>query len=926
MKVRRVSEPKGFQRATAEAALETLKCRDGPRRFLVADEVGLGKTVVARTIIHQMMKGRKTPLVVFYIASNLNIAHQNRAKLLELLPTEEEQKQAAAQADRLTLAANGEKRPTHERLHLYTLTPDTSVPLYRRRGGFGRLEERALIFRLLRGRFPSLDTRKFSRLCRGGQARESSWNWALQQHEQIDQVCELQDEFLTALASDEQLNLPRADAESIVAAASNVRPSRLMGSLRTALAVAVLKKVKPDLVIFDEFQRFRELLIAPDVNPDPVTRVLRGGVRRDDPALLLLSATPYRPYSSRQDEAAGLSHHQDFFQLIRFLYGSEAKKPEHIEEAFREFGTLMLSKETPDFTRLAAIRDDIEKRLRPVLSRTERPSETASPSSEDHPLSELLPEDLRLFKHWVSRLQEADNEERGKVDLMSFSVPYWLSIPLPIQMMGPGYVAWRRAERGRRRREEPILRFSQREHLETPKIWPHPQLRVLSQKIATTRRLALPWVAPSLPWWDLQGQWATLDVSNREHECSAPEARGGKLLIFTRFKAVPPALASLLSFELESSFSHRLRTYVRAGKLNPLQFKEDRPTLPAIFFPSPTLIAFIDPRRDNPAGLVEVRNSMRRQVGHLLRNELGVRVKKSGKRRPLWKLLAALEYQREQSIPDGGLPSWWELQYHWRQAAAGQEEAMKEVLKKWHRVAEAGLDYVTSGEVAELADFALSGPGVVLGRSLYRFDQDCIKEDHYGSVLQASWNGLRPYLNRGIFQAVLSRRKQSYTDAILEAVVAGNLESVLDEHLWIADKLNADAIARFARDLPKVLGLIEGRHRLHEPGRDEGFSLRCHVAMPFADAKVENQTGGQDRLRTDDLRQSFNTPFWPHVLATTSLGQEGLDFHVWCRQLLHWDLCPSPLDLEQREGRIQRFGGLSVRTALAGQFRDDALR
>jgi hypothetical protein len=62
-------------------------------------------------------------------------------------------------------------------------------------------------------------------------------------------------------------------------------------------------------------------------------------------------------------------------------------------------------------------------------------------------------------------------------------------------------------------------------------------------------------------------------------------------------------------------------------------------------------------------------------------------------------------------------------------------------------------------------------------------------------------------------------------------------------------------------------------------------------------------------------------PNHTHVLATTSVGQEGLDFHVWCRQLLHWDLCPSPLDLEQREGRIQRFGGLSVRSALAERLR-----
>ena len=31
---------------------------------------------------------------------------------------------------------------------------------------------------------------------------------------------------------------------------------------------------------------------------------------------------------------------------------------------------------------------------------------------------------------------------------------------------------------------------------------------------------------------------------------------------------------------------------------------------------------------------------------------------------------------------------------------------------------------------------------------------------------------------------------------------------------------------------------------------------------------------------------------------------------------MHWDLCPSPIELEQREGRIQRFAGLAVRRRL----------
>src|SRR5205823_1226357 len=165
----------------------------GPRRFLVADEVGLGKTVVARTIIQELIKRRRRPLVAFYVSSNLNIAHQNRGKLLELLPTEEEQEAASAAADRLTLAANPKYRPGHDKLHLYTLTPGTSVPMYRRRGGFGRLEERALIFRLLKGRFPTLDTDWFSKKCKGNQAHDSSWNNALSLHEDLKGVRDLQD-------------------------------------------------------------------------------------------------------------------------------------------------------------------------------------------------------------------------------------------------------------------------------------------------------------------------------------------------------------------------------------------------------------------------------------------------------------------------------------------------------------------------------------------------------------------------------------------------------------------------------------------------------------------------------------------------------------------------------------------------------------
>ena len=89
--------------------------------------------------------------------------------------------------------------------------------------------------------------------------------------------------------------------------------------------------------------------------------------------------------------------------------------------------------------------------------------------------------------------------------------------------------------------------------------------------------------------------------------------------------------------------------------------------------------------------------------------------------------------------------------------------------------------------------------------------------------------------------------------------------------------------------------------------------------MPFGLTPDKDERRDEDgaETRPDALRHAFNSPFRPFVLATTSIGQEGLDFHVYCDRLVHWDLPASPVDLEQRDGRINRYGGLAIRKALA---------
>jgi hypothetical protein len=92
--------------------------------------------------------------------------------------------------------------------------------------------------------------------------------------------------------------------------------------------------------------------------------------------------------------------------------------------------------------------------------------------------------------------------------------------------------------------------------------------------------------------------------------------------------------------------------------------------------------------------------------------------------------------------------------------------------------------------------------------------------------------------------------------------------------------------------------------------------IRCRYALRFGD----DRNVDDERTRGVDVRIAFNSPFRPFVLATTSIGQEGLDFHQYCHRVVHWNLPSNPVDLEQREGRVHRYKGHVIRRNLALRY------
>lgn len=101
---------------------------------------------------------------------------------------------------------------------------------------------------------------------------------------------------------------------------------------------------------------------------------------------------------------------------------------------------------------------------------------------------------------------------------------------------------------------------------------------------------------------------------------------------------------------------------------------------------------------------------------------------------------------------------------------------------------------------------------------------------------------------------------------------------------------------------------------LQRKNADRTVRWESHLANHLG-AKVDS---GHEN-RPSEIRSAFNSPFAPFVLATTSVGEEGLDFHRYCRREIHWDPPATGSSLAQRIGRIVRYRGLLQRRALAAE-------
>ncbi|MCY4623338.1 MAG: hypothetical protein OXD34_16180, partial [bacterium] len=562
-----LADLKDFQRRTAEWAFERMYADDDPAlRFLVADEVGLGKTHVAKGVIAQVIDylgrtGDERHDIV-YVCSNAAIARQNLRKLAPkgIDPT-------LVPVDRLTMLPLVDLKDEHDGrpgINLLAITPGTSLKFGRSTGTF---YERALAYTLLRSCWGADVMGERARsifwfgLRRGSHAqRDGRLRWYEEWYRPRVRVSP--EEFATRLervdaerrACDKQplrklfdeivAGMPRPGTFPDVWALRR----QLIAEVRRVMAIVGIDALRPDLVVLDEFQRFKDLL-----RPDPgnlAAELAQALFDYRDPGTdrptrtLLLSATPYRMYTTADDHDS--DHYKDFLDTCRFLYRGTAR----VEELKRRFADLrealtvsaVLEDSEAPLTAAAQICGEIGSDLRQVMARTERlaatPDRDGMLQEPDVPVS-VAPGDLRSYLRVRDLAQVVKHHNPTE---------YWKSAPYLVNFMehyklkqaieraaaagqlaeegqldpGPGLLSWEDVESYQRVDPQ------------------NGRLRWLMDDLEGCRAFELLWVPPSIRYYDTGSVYE-----------SSEARRFTKRLIFSGWRVVPKVVSSLISFEAE---------------------------------------------------------------------------------------------------------------------------------------------------------------------------------------------------------------------------------------------------------------------------------------------------------------------------------------------------------------------------------------
>ena len=951
---------KDFQRATVER-IDYL-FRHNQNRVLVADEVGMGKTLIARGVIAKTarlrMEEKDDLFKVIYICSNQNIANQNISKLnitgQNALNTVSDTRLSMQHL----IITEQENNPTIKAgyIQLIPLTPETS---FRMTSGGGSVQERALMYAILKrmsdfeGRCTSLE--KFMIL-----GADKSWDWwAKELFEARVKECEnITHGIYPQNVIDKILHYP--EYEQIRDMLLNHLYERrynkklahsnnyVMNKLRVMFARISVSMLEPDLVIMDEFQRFKFLLSSDDSDMGILAHSFFSSCNT---RVLLLSATPYKLYSTLEeiDENHLDEHYAEFFQVMDFLFNN-AKKDAKFREIWKNYSMALSEMKAGDNT-IISMKNLAENAMYQGVSRTERISVMDSGDyTDDSSVKQHLQvgeNDIKSYIQMSKLLSKIDCGHSLPVDYVK-SCPYLMSFMdrYKVKKWIEDYYK-KNPEALGNEREQKLLWISRNKiskYEELPKA--NARLEALKEKAFASGAEKYLWIPPSMPYYEMQGAYKN--------------SKGfSKILVFSAWEMVSRMIGALVSYEAERLTVGRLvRQAKNRNKKNTSYFAEGARRYPtprlrfnvlngeakgmslfALLYPSKTLADMYSPIKslNNNESLEQIEKTIRFRINeklNLVDEKYGDL--KNNKIDERWYYLAPMlidgvdyvkAWIKKMDSDKSDIPS---------ETKEKRNKGFMVHIERLHKYF-ALPENIHLGKrphdlVQTLVNMVLGSPAICIYRSndknaakatalakifVNNFnlpESTAIIDLTYGRCRDDNyhWQNVLRYCKDGCFQAMIDEYVH-----ILKETAGFHLQGNRDE--YVHSMMKESLQIRTA-----TYGIDTYTNFKNRISSADTKGIGCRIRSSYA-AAFRNDTGDNATiiLRKENIRNAFNSPMRPFVLATTSIGQEGLDFHNYCRVIMHWNLPSNPIDLEQREGRINRFKCLAIRQNAADKYGKD---
>lgn len=946
--------------------------RNNQNHVLVADEVGMGKTLIGRGVIvktaRQKIEEKCDLCKVVYICSNQNIANQNIRKLdITGRNIVESVSDTRLSMQHLKIMEQASDEAVKDGfIQLIPLTPETS---FKMTSGGGSVQERALIFAILK-RIPDFkahiktleDFMKYGAVKSWESSEKYLYESRVAQCEEatggiypkniIDKICseefeEIRDILLKHL---KEIRYKRELSYSDYA---------VMNKLRVMFAKISVSMLEPDLVIMDEFQRFKFLISDEDSEIGILAKRFFSG---RNTKVLLMSATPYKLYYTPEeiDESQGHEHFEEFLQVMKFIFNDEAKYTK-FDEIWTNYSVVLRETKSVDTT-VIELKNLAEDAMYQGVSRTERISVMDSGDFiDDGSIKyhlQVNENDINSYIQMSALVSNAKVGDNCPIDYVK-SCPYLMSFmrKYKIKEQIERYYRKNKYELENERAQNLLWlsRSKISKYEELPKT--NARLEALKEKAFINGAEKYLWIPPSMPYYEMQGVYKNSKVFS-------------KILVFSAWEMVPRMIGVMLSYEAERLTVGKLVNQIKNRDLKNTGYftkgtrKYPSPrlgfntsngeargmTLLTLIYPSKVLADMYSPIEsfNKHESLKDIEKSIRcRLTGKLRILEEKYRDFSKKKEDKRWYYLAPIlmdgfDYTKdwaENILANQNTDSEYETFDVADNPKDKGNEGFKAHIKKLQNYLEyreeIHLGRMPDDLLETLINMVLGSPAVCIYRSnlgnrematslakifIKNFnlpESTAIIDLAYGRCRDdnSHWQNVLKYCKDGCFQAMIDE----YIHMLRESVGSqgDNYKNSTVIYNMMVDSLNIRTVTYVVDTYADFKKRITGTN---ETGAE--CRIRSSYAVGFGNEKGDNS---KTVIRKENIRNAFNSPMRPFVLATTSIGQEGLDFHNYCRIIMHWNLPSNPIDLEQREGRVNRYKCLAIRQNVADKYGKNTL-